>query len=114
MFGFRAHAARRGGETTESPAEIRARIQAAYDAGAPFFSKCGLQQIFDAFNSARKSANPCTVPIMGVDGVTVDCRLHTGQVEEDCPAPWVSPDSSVVMYVTPLSSQLMPTQNVHC
>jgi hypothetical protein len=74
------------------------RIQAAYEGGAPFFTKAGFQKIADAFKSAGKErAEPCTVPIMGVDGVTVDCRLHTGQVEENCPAPWVSPESLVVM-----------------
>ena len=97
MFGFRAHLD--DGGITEDPARAQAAVQAAYNLGCPFFTRDAFQSAAEAFDRARQegTSGGTEVAIKGVDGVVVNFRLQTGEVDYNCEAPHVPPGAPVVV-----------------
>jgi hypothetical protein len=100
MIGYRAPlgAPRHHGATTTDPLSAHDRARAEYVANRPFFTMNGFRAVVQAFDEARyQPPGTCTVPVTGVDGVTVHFHLMTGQVYADCGYPGVPKDALVVM-----------------
>ncbi|KAL2174173.1 uncharacterized protein P884DRAFT_209639 [Thermothelomyces heterothallicus CBS 202.75] len=58
----------------EGTAEIRARIRAVYDSGAPIFTKDAMRRAAQSFDRILEGSDE-TVPVTGLDGITIEFKF---------------------------------------
>jgi hypothetical protein len=77
---FMAPTVPRDGQATASRAEIRAKVQAKYDAGAPLYSKDDYRRVVEVFDRAMRDGAPQEhrLAARGIDGVRTSFVLKVG------------------------------------